>query len=410
MDTSLLLILLIILIFLTFVLINRRLKERLAIFKSFIFILIGILISESFINWVNDIFRMNFTSPTSDELLTRIDLISFVVLGFVGFSTGARFRIKEVLKYSLEHFKLSFIDILFSILLMGGISFFVFQIFFSHILSFENILINAMILGIASATLSLRISDKIKNEFQVKGENFNALCIVPKLNNFVLISLVGLLTILTTHSPGLNIHFTPTEWFLVSILGGLLFGFLFFIFIEDETKETNLLISLLGIVIFAVGIAMYFNLSPIFLNLILGFVIGNTVKSKELIMNILIKLEDIFYAILLIYIGSVLEINNFWIFLAGMVSYLTLRYLIKYFNGFVSYKIAFDKSKFSSSIGKGLTAQGLVTLAIALNFLQVYDNPLINILFSVIVFSTLINELLSKKIIKDLLIDLNEIR
>lgn len=410
MDTSLPLILLIIVVFLTFVLINRKLNERLIIFKSFIFLLIGILISQPFVNWVNDIFQTNIMSPTSDELFKRVDLISFVVLGFVGFSTGARVRIKEMLNYSLEHFKLSFIDILFSILLMGGISIFVSQIFLSHILSIENILINALILGIASATLSLRIYDKIKNEFQVKGENFNTLCIIPKLNNFFLISLVGLTTILTTHSRVTNIHFTPIEWFLVSVLIGLILGFLLFIFLEDEIKETNLFISLLGIVIFAVGLALYSNLSPIFFNLILGLVIGNTVKSKEMIMNILIKLEDVFYAILLIYIGSVLEINNFWIFFAGIVIYLTLRYLIKYFNGFVSYKIATDKSKFSSSIGKGLTAQGLVTLAIALNFQQVYDNPLINILFAVIVFSTLINELFSKKIIKDLLIDLNEIR
>lgn len=410
MDTSLPLILLIIVIFLTFVLINRKLNERLTIFKSFIFILIGILISQPFVNWVNDVFKTNILSPTSDELFKRIDLISFVVLGFVGFSTGARIRIKEMINYSLEHFKLSFIDILFSILLMGGISILVSQIFLSHILSIENILINALILGIASATLSLRIYDNIKNEFQVKGENFNTLCIIPKLNNFFLISLVGLMTVLTTHFRVTNIHFTPIEWFLVSVLIGIILGFLLFIFLEDEIKETNLFISLLGIVIFAVGLALYSNLSPIFLNLILGLVIGNTVKSKEIIMNILIKLEDVFYAILLIYIGSVLEINIFWIFFAGIVIYLTLRYLIKYFNGFVSYKIATDKSKFSSSIGKGLTAQGLVTLAIALNFQQVFDNPLINILFAIIVFSTLINELFSKKIIKDLLIDLNEIR
>jgi len=44
------------------------------------------------------------------------------------------------------------------------------------------------------------------------------------------------------------------------------------------------------------------------------------------------------------------------------------------------------------------------------NFLQVYDNPLVDSLFAIILVAVLVNEILSIKLTKDLLIDLIEIK
>ncbi|MCM8828585.1 MAG: hypothetical protein NC902_04785, partial [Candidatus Omnitrophica bacterium] len=71
---------------------------------------------------------------------------------------------------------------------------------------------------------------------------------------------------------------------------------------------------------------------------------------------------------------------------------------------------SFDKTKFNQIIGKGLNTQGIIAIAIMVNYQQIYNNQLSNTIFSIIVFAVLINEIFSTKITKDLLIDLNEIK
>ncbi len=282
--------------------------------------------------------------------------------------------------------------------------------FFGNFITEKNLVLNSLIIGITSSTLSIKAVELLKNKFKIEGNNFNTLYTIPKLSNFIAVSFLGLILVLFHRNTTKNISITPVEWFVISILLGFLLGFLFFIFLEREENENKLFLALLGIIMFSSGSAYYLNLSPLFVNLLVGFVIGNLFKSKEVLNELFRKIEFPLYAIILIYTGSIMKIDNFVIFLVGLFIYLIFRYSIKYFNGWLAYHLSFDKSKFGRTIGIGLNSQGIIAIAMMINFQQFSDNPLTNTIFSIIVFASLINEILSIKMIKDLLIDLNEIK
>ena len=410
MDTFLLLILLVIAGFLSLNFVNKKLQKKFLFFTGLEFLFIGILIGEPFINFINKNFGISLPVLLSGEGTVQLEPVIAAILGSVGFSVGFQFRIKDLLNYSIEHFKLSLFDVFLSTLLMSGISFLIMEHFYKNLMTLNSLLTNSLIIGITSSTLSPSVLESLKNKFQIEGKNFHTLFLIPKLNNFLSLFILGLMfSIFHSGSTGI-ISITPVEWFVVSIFIGLFLGFLFFIFLEREENENKLLIAILGIIIFTSGSAYYLNLSPLFINLIVGLVIGNFYKSKELIIELFKKLEYHFYIIILIYAGALIRIDNFLIFIFGLLAYLFLRYFIKYFSGWVAYKASFDKTKFNQIIGKGLNTQGIIAIAIMVNYQQIFNNQLSNTIFSIIVFAVLINEIFSTKITKDLLIDLNEIK
>ncbi|MCX8010933.1 MAG: hypothetical protein N3A61_07260, partial [Ignavibacteria bacterium] len=120
--------------------------------------------------------------------------------------------------------------------------------------------------------------------------------------------------------------------------------------------------------------------------------------------------ENAIYIILLIYAGTLIRFDNSLVLLFGLALYLIFRFLIKYFNGWVAYKLCVDKTKFNQNIGSGLFPQGLISFSIVISFQQMYMSSLTHTIFAIILFASLISEVISNKILKDLLIDYNEIK
>lgn len=410
MDTFLLLILLIIIGYLSFQFVNKKLQRKFLYKPGFEFLLLGILIGEPFISFINNKFQLALPIIPNEQGLIQLRPVIAAVLGAVGFSVGLQFRVKELFNFSIEQFKLSIFDSILTLLIMSSLSYLVMRSFLQNLISIENLVVNSLIIGLTASTLSIYVLEVLKNKFQIEGENFNTLSTIPKLNNFISISFVGLIFALNHKGTTKIISFTPIEWFVISILISLLLGFLFFIFLEREETENKLFLALLGIIIFSSGSAYFLNLSPLFFNLLVGFVIGNLIKSKDALTEFFKKMESPFHIIILIYAGTLIKIDNFYIFIVGLVSYLIIRYLLKFFIGWFAFNLSLDKSKFDKSIGKGLTSQGIIAIAIVINFQQVFNNPFMNTIFAIVIFSSLINDILSTKFTKDLLIDLNEIK
>jgi xanthosine utilization system XapX-like protein len=266
---------------------------------GFEFLLIGILIGEPFINFVNGLLKVQLPIPLDSKSLFQLRPIIAAILGAIGFYVGLQFRIKEILNYSIEHFKLAINDIVFTIILMSGFSFLLILNFYNETLSLENIIANSLMIGISALTFSPKALELIQNRFEVSGNNFDTIHKISKVNNFSALTFLGLLFAIFQQGKTNGIQITPVEWFLINIAFGLLIGFLFFIFLEREENEAKLLIGLLGIIIFSSGAAYIVNFSPLFLNMFVGFVTGNILKSKETLVSIFKKLEHPFYVFLL---------------------------------------------------------------------------------------------------------------
>lgn len=410
MDTFLLLILIAFLGFFLFLFLIKKLRRIFISLPPIEFLFVGLIIGQPSINLFSSLFGINLPIILGDNNLVQLEPTVVAVLGIVGFFVGARFRVKEFLNFQIDIFKLSILYTLLTFGFLSGISFVLMNTIFHNALSFENILVNSLLIGTTGSIISPSMFEVVRNKFTVSGNNFNVLTNLPKINNFIVLTLLGLLlTFFNSKIPN-EINLTATEWFVLNIAVGFALGFLFFLFIEKEESEITLLVALIGIIIFTSGVAYLFNFSPLFVNMLTGFVIGNLVKSKESLTELFNKLEHPVWIIILLYAGISLRFAEPIVFVSGLLLYIIINLLIKYLNGWICYHISTSGSGFSPRIGSGLTSQGLVTLIIIINFQLVLDNILINTLFAIVVFAIIINEVISLKLTKDLLIDLGEIK
>lgn len=410
MNTFLLFILIVITGFLSFHFLIKKLQKKLLYFTGLEFLIIGILIGEPFIRFLNHSLNTNFSVIFNQNASIQLKPIIALIIGAVGFATGLQFRIRNLAKINFEHYRLAFTDIFGTIIIISLIFFGLFYYFFSSVLTIEQMIVSSMVLGVSASTYSPTVLESLQHKFAINGSNFNSLLSVSQINNFFSILIFGLMFSIIHQGETKGIKITSTEWFVINITISILIGFLFFIFLEREENENKMMLALFGIIIFSSGAAYYLNLSPLFMNVLVGMIIGNLFKLRDYINDIFKKLEHPFYVIILIYTGANINIDKWEYFLLGIIIYLSLRILVKLFNGYLAYLTSYEKDIFSEKIGQGLNSQGILAIVIALNFVQVYNNPFSNLILSIIVISVLINEFLSTKMIKDLLIDLNEIK
>ena len=169
---------------------------------------------------------------------------------------------------------------------------------------------------------------------------------------------------------------------------------LFKVISRSKLSTTENQTVLFGFVIFISGAAFYLNLSPLFLSLVTGVFLANTLRHDDGIYPALHSVEKPFYIILLILAGL------WWYPASGSVWFaaailVAARLWLK--NS--SYKALSQKLALPHEPGKGaglaLGAQGALALAIGLNFVLIYPGPGPKLAFDIICIMTLVNEILA---------------
>jgi Kef-type K+ transport system membrane component KefB len=166
--------------------------------------------------------------------------------------------------------------------------------------------------------------------------------------------------------------------------------------------------------VFASGAAYYLNLSPIFINLVLGIMLANTSSIRHRLLEMMHSVEKPFYVVILVFAGAAWNLAALaerwplFAFCAGL--YLLLRYWGKSFGGYAAYTTSENPEQLPRRIGLGLLSQGAVAVAMIVNYRQVYKNEFIDIAISCVLVSVILYEFLSPKLTKNILIDANEIQ
>ncbi len=156
------------------------------------------------------------------------------------------------------------------------------------------------------------------------------------------------------------------------------------------SNEENLALFV-GYLVFISGIAFYLSLSPLFLSLLTGIFLANTLAPDDKIYSLLHATEKPFYVILLIVSGLWWnpESVGIWV-IAPLV--VIARLLLKKESVDLFSSWFLKDEPLPKGVGLGLCGQGALALAIGLNYLLTYPGQGPNIVFSVIVITTLINE------------------
>ena len=129
------------------------------------------------------------------------------------------------------------------------------------------------------------------------------------------------------------------QWFVLSLGIGIAMGFMLYLLTRVRCREEELLIFVVGMVTFSSGIALYLELSPLFVNATMGITMANLPGSKDRIFNLVAQLERPFYIVFLILAGAIWRPGSPWALpLAAL--YLSLRLVGKLGGGYLAARLA----------------------------------------------------------------------
>ncbi|HET6578894.1 MAG TPA: hypothetical protein VFG66_11245 [Gemmatimonadales bacterium] len=169
---------------------------------------------------------------------------------------------------------------------------------------------------------------------------------------------------------------TATEWAVINLAVGVASGVLFHLFLgprgtaEEPEGASRLFVALAGAIVVASGASYYLNLSPIYTNLVLGFILSNSGSSHRDVTRLLLSTERPVYLALLIFAGAAWSPGSVeLLFIAP--AFVAIRLAARYFGGWMAGMHVAPPEFRTPGLARGLLAQGGIGVAIAVNYAQV---------------------------------------
>lgn len=171
------------------------------------------------------------------------------------------------------------------------------------------------------------------------------------------------------NSKASGLGLTVTEWAAISAGAGVVCGLLFGLFIGGEADDNRVQLATVGAVTFASGVGEALGVSPLFVNLTAGGIIGLTSNHAERVQEALESLRDPIIILLMIFAGAMWQVPPGWAWLL-VGTYIVIRILARR----LFTRLAVDA--FSTvemphiRVGDALLSQGALAAAIVESFAQ----------------------------------------
>ena len=362
-------------------LLSAKLIQKLKIPIITAYILLGVLIGPHALNLV------------SKSIFDSSGLISNVVLSFVAFSLGQNFSLERFRRIGKSVLFISIGEVLGALLIVTlAIWLLLRQPFYI-----------ALIFGaIAPATAPAAVV-AVTREYKAKGSFTDTLLGVVAIDDAWGIILFAFCLAIAKSLAGAHKFIVDSAISGVynaslEILGAIgvsgILGFLLSKLSKHVTTPSECLIYTLGAILINTGLAIYFGLSVLLASMFLGAVLANMSKSSFKFFDALHSTDPPFYVLFFVLAGA-----NFEIDLLHHVSLLALVYLLTRLPGemlgaTLGAHFAGVSSRIKKYIGLGLAPQAGVALGFALIVKDTFSNSVGGMIFSSILTTTIVYELI----------------
>jgi hypothetical protein len=228
----------------------------------------------------------------------------------------------------------------------------------------------------AVATLSSPVAvDAVVDRVRVQSRIPPVLQLAARIDALVAVVAFGLVLAIFHQgdvAPGVRPP-TPTEWAVINVAVGVASGVLFHLFLgpRGHLEEGRLFVALAGAIVVASGASYYLNLSPVFTNLVLGFILVNSAGAHRDVTRLLLTTERPVYLALLLFAGAAWSPGSVdLLFIAPL--FVLIRVGARFLGGAVAGGHVAPPELRSQGLGRGLLALGGIGVALALNYGQVY--------------------------------------
>lgn len=267
-----------------------------------------------------------------------------------------------------------------------------------------NVWLVALVLGCAAAATSTSAPDLVARRHpRLEGGLLEVLTQAGRLGEVLAILAFGVL--LSAFHADTGVALGPSDWVLVTLSLGAGLGWLFGVFVGDDAPESERFLALVGILCLATGAAFYLELSAITVNLGLGAVLASAPGGDD-VHETLARWRRPVVLLMLVLAGALWAPVPAGEGVAAVCGLLALRWAGKAVAGW----LAAVGTPLRRDLSRGTLAQGDVALAIAVSFQLVFDGPLVDLAYTAMLASILVNELIAPRLLKGLLVDAGALR
>lgn len=160
------------------------------------------------------------------------------------------------------------------------------------------------------------------------------------------------------------------QWLIIHLVLGAVLGRIFDAFLQQDYSDDKVLTIAIGMVIFASGLAYGLQLSPVFVNFIMGLSLSALGKNAERARRMLLRIKHPLYIALFIFAGARLDISVPMLTYSLVVPYLVFRIGGRVVGGWFSTAPSTLQPR-TPGMGRILLSPGALSIAIALDFLMI---------------------------------------
>jgi Kef-type K+ transport system membrane component KefB len=196
-------------------------------------------------------------------------------------------------------------------------------------------------------------------------------------------------------------------WLGLHIGLATILALMFAAFLLRDYEDDKLLTVVIGIVIFTSGVAFYIEVSPIFVNFLVGLTLATMIKGDQ-VERMLASVERPLYIVLFFFAGASLSFDGYW-WAILFAPYLLLRFIGRALGGFLAKRLSHEVGTFPS-MSAVLWAPGGLSVAMALNFIAVFGRlKLAPELYLLILLSILASEAIAFQSARRWVIDATDV-
>ncbi|MCC6874360.1 MAG: hypothetical protein IT378_08675 [Sandaracinaceae bacterium] len=266
---------------------------------------------------------------------------------------------------------------------------------------------SAAVMGCVAAAGSYQPIELLVSRYGLAGEMPERLRRMAALSDLVAIVAFGLMfCVFHTSAPEALVHPSATEWAVITLLLGLLLGVLFTPYLGADDSENGRFLAMVGIITLASGAAYFLDLSPLLVNLCLGIVLVNTARTGPALRKTLESTKRPMALVLLVFAGALWHPPDPIHAVLVTAGYVVLRFAGKVLGG----RLAAWRTTIRKDYWRAVLGHGEVSVAMAVSFRLVYDGPAVDLAYTAILVSVVLNDLLAPRLLRGLLVDTGDIR
>jgi hypothetical protein len=321
-----------------------------------------------------------------------------LALGWLGMLLGTYFRLPTVALIEGTHVRIAFAEATATFGLAGAGLVALFRWLTGA--SWADAAVQAVTLA-AIATLSSPVAvDAVVDRIRSRSRVPPVLQLAARIDALVAVVAFGLLLAVLHQgevAPGVRPP-TATEWAVINLAVGVASGVLFHLFLgpRGHLEEGRLFVALAGAIVVASGASYYLNLSPIYTNLVLGFILVNSGSAHRDVTRLLLSTERPVYLALLLFAGAAWSPGSIdLLFIAPL--FVAVRLAARFLGGRIAGLYVAPPELRTPGLGRGLLALGGLGVAIALNYAQVYPDLHPRLILSATLLSVLLFEIVATR-------------